>query len=138
MILRISFEEVTALNSAAERLLSSDTGGGVVAAPPELLAELEARLPLTGDISVTTLAEQMRLARALDVVQDHLKRRMDALVIEQYVGSDDAVNAYFDYAYVLSLRAKLRAIGREMELMIELMTGDAPTQDEAEDLTFAD
>ncbi len=138
MILRISYEEVTALNAAAERLLSSRSGGGVVAAPPELLAELESRLPLPGDISLETLAEQMRLSRALDVVQEHLKRRMDALVMEQYVGSDDAVNAYFDYAHLLTVRSRLRGIGREMELMIELMTGESPTQDVATDVTFPD
>lgn len=137
MILRMSFEEVTAVNAAGERLLSSPEGGGV-AAPPEVLAELEANLPLRGDISVLTLAQQRRLTRGLDYVLDHLRRRMDVLIVELYVGADDAVNAYFDYANVLSLRARLDPIGTEMVALIELMTGSEPTAETAERVTFPD
>lgn len=137
MILRMSFEELTALNSAAERLRSSTDGGGV-AAPPELLAELETRMPLGGDIAVMTLGQQVRLLRAIDYVLDHQKRRMDALVVEQYVGSDDSVNAYFDYANVLTLRERLEAIGRRMRAMVELMTGGSPTAEVAETIEFPD
>ena len=137
MILRISFEEVTALNSAAERLLTGAEGGGV-AAPPEVLAELDARLPLEGDITVDTMAQQQRLGAALGYVLNHLKRRMDALVVEQYVGSDDSINSFFDYANVLSLKARLDAIGREMHAMIELMTGDEPSDRAAEEISFPD
>jgi hypothetical protein len=137
MILKMSFEEVTALNAAAERLLSSPNGGGV-AAPPEVMAELEANLPLRGDISVLTLGQQRRLVRGLDFVLEHLKRRMDALIVELYVGADDAVNAYFDYANVLSLHARLDPIGREMVALIELMTGSAPTSETEERVTFPD
>lgn len=134
MILRLSFEEVTALNSAAERLLSLP-GSGSVLAPPEALAELESRLPLEGDISVLTLAGQTRLDRALMLVLDHLKQRMDAVIIDQYVGSDDAVNAYFDYAYVLTAQARLAEIGDEMQAMAGVMTDmdGAP-----EEITFPD
>jgi hypothetical protein len=137
MILKLSFEEVTALSSATERLLVSPDGGGV-AAPPEVLAELEAHLPLQGDISVMTLAQQRRLARAMDYVIDHLKARMDAFIVELYVGADDAVNAYFDYANVLSLRARLDPMGREMVALIELMTGAPPSPQTAEQVTFLD
>lgn len=137
MILKISFEEVTAMNSATERLLSSPSGGGV-AAPPEVLAELEAHLPLQGDMSILTLAQQQRLVRAMDYVLDHLKRRMDALIVELYVGADDAVNAYFDYANVLSLRSRLDPMGREMVALIELMTGSPPNPKTAEQVTFLD
>jgi hypothetical protein len=137
MILRIAFEEGTALNSATTRLLSSPDGGGV-AAPPEVLAELEAHLPLQGDISIMTLAQQQRLARALDYVLDHLKRRMDALIVELYVGADDTVNAYFDYANVLALRSRLDPMGREMVALIELMTGAPPSAKTAEQVTFLD
>jgi hypothetical protein len=137
MILRLSFEEMTALSSATERLLTSPDGGGV-AAPPEVMAELEACLPLEGDMSVLTLGQQRRLVRAFDYVLDHLKRRMDALIVELYVGADDAVNAYFDYANVLSTRAKLDPIGAEMVALIELMTGSSPTPETAERVTFPD
>jgi hypothetical protein len=137
MILRMSFEEIAALNAAAERLLSSPDGGGV-AAPPEVMAELEANLPLRGDISVLTLAQHRRMMRGLDFVLAHLQRRMDALIVELYVGADDAVNAYFDYANVLSLRSRLEPLGREMVVLIELMTGSAPTAETAEQVTFPD
>ncbi len=137
MILRMSFEEVTALNAATERLLSSPDGGGV-AAPPEVLAELEARLPVRGDISVLTLAQQRRLVAGLEVVLAHLKRRMDALIVELYVGADDTVNAYFDYANVLTLKARLDEMGQEMVGLIELMTGSGPTEETAEQVTFLD
>jgi hypothetical protein len=136
MILHVSFEEVSALNSAAQRLLGPSSGGGVVA-PPEALAELESRLPVSGDVSVETLAEQTRLLGALDFVLTHLKRRMDAVVLEQYVGSDDAVNAYFDYANVLTIRTRLEAIGREMAALIELMTGKAPSGEAAQRISFS-
>lgn len=137
MIVRVSYEEVTAINSAAERVLSS-AGGVAVMAPPDVMEELETRLPLPGDVSVDTLAEQQRLEAAVEYVLDHLKRRMDAIIVEQYVGSDDSVNAYFDYAYVLSIRARLEEAGREMRAMIEVMTGEPPTRESAEQIEFPD
>lgn len=137
MIFRVSFEEIAALNSAAERLLTP-SGDVAVMAPPEVLAELESRLPMEGDVSVGTLAEQRRLEGAVTYVLDHLKRRMDAIVLDQYVGSDDAVNAYFDYAYVLTIRARLAEAGREMAAMLEVMMGGVVTPDAAEDITFPD
>jgi hypothetical protein len=137
MILRVSFEEITSLNAATERLLTSRDGGGV-AAPPEVLAELEACVPLRGDLSVLTLGQQRRLVRGLDVVLEYLKCRMDALIVELYVGADDTVNAYFDYANVLTTRARLEGLGREMVPLIELMTGASPTPETAEQVTFLD
>lgn len=137
MIFRITFEEIAALNSAAERLLAP-AGGVPVMAPPEPMAELESRLPLGGDLSFETLAQQRRLLGAVEYVLDHLKRRMDAIVVEQYVGSDDAVNAYFDYANVLTVRARLLEAGREMTAMIEVMVGGPVTDEAAESITFPD
>ena len=137
MIVQLSFEEVTTLNSAVERMLSPGDGGGVVA-PPEVLAELEARLPLRGDISVDSLAKQVRLVGAVGYVMELLKRRMDALVVERYVGDDDAVNAYFDYANILTLHTRLTAVGREMRAMIQLMTGGPVTDESARSISFPD
>lgn len=133
MILRMSFEEITALNSAAGRLISGE-GEGNVLAPPECLAELESRLPLGGDISIMTRAEQSRLAGAVEVVLDHLRRRMDTLILEQYVGSDDSVNSFFDYANVLTTRDRLLGMGREMDAIMELIV----EQGESGELTFPD
>ncbi|MFP4624485.1 MAG: hypothetical protein ACOC3J_02325 [Gemmatimonadota bacterium] len=135
MILRLSFEEITAMNSAARRMLGGPGEGGVLA-PPAALAALESRVPLEGDISLATVADQLRLLRAVDLVLAHLKRRMDALVVEQYVGSEDAVNAYFDYANVLAVRAKLAEVGEEMEAILELITGESGSGEA--DIVFPD
>jgi hypothetical protein len=137
MILRMSFEEVTTLNAAVQRLLTEPGRGGVLA-PPEVLAELESRMPLRGDISILNLAEQGRLLGAVDTILDHLKRRMDAFVLEQYVGAEDAVNAYFDYANVLTTRSRLIGLGDEMSAMIEVITGDGPTAGDRDVMGFPD
>lgn len=137
MIFRISYEEVAAVNSAAERLLTPH-GDVPVVAPPEVMAELESRLPLEGDLSVKTLAEQRRLLAAVECVLDHLRRRMDAILVEQYVGSDDSVNAYFDYANVLTIRARLQETGHEMAAMLEVITGGSGTDDAAQSIIFPD
>ncbi len=136
MILRLSFEELTVLNSAAQRLIEG-SGGGNVLAPPEAMAELESRLPVEGDISVKSLLEQVRLSDAVSMVLDHLKRRMDAFIVEQHVGAEEAVNAYFDYANVLTTQARLTDLRHEMEAMAALISGDNPTE-RLEGITFPD
>ena len=130
MILELTYEEVTALNSAAERLRGA--GGGGVAAPPEAVAALDERLPLQGDITVDSPVEQARLLRAMDVVLDHLKQRMDALVLEQYVGADDPVNAYFDYANVLTARHRLYRIGLRMRAVQDVIRDSELSGDDDE------
>ena len=65
VIFRVSYEEVTVLNSAAQRLLAP-AGDVAVAAPPEALAELESRMPVQGDLTVGTLAETRRLLAAVE------------------------------------------------------------------------
>lgn len=118
MILQLSYEEVTALNGAVERIQA--TGGGV-AAPPAALAPLATRFPLNGDVSVESAQAQAGLLEAMDAVLDFLRRRMDRLIVEQYVGSEDAVVAYFDYANVLAIRARLKDLGREQQALEDLM-----------------
>lgn len=124
MILELTFEEVTALNSAAERMRGSSAGG--VAAPPEAIAALDERLPLEGDIAVDSAAEQARLLRAVDAVLAHLRNRMDTLILEQYVGADDPVNAYFDYANVLTARHRLVRIGDRLRAVDRVIMETEP------------
>lgn len=139
MIFHCTFEELAALTANARRVLADAAGSGGVAAPPEIAAELEALLPrLEGDLLVETLAEQMRLIRILDFMVEDLRDRMDALVLEQYVGAEDAVAAYFDYAHVLTMRWRLDEMGREMASLIELMTGEPPTVETARSIRFDD
>ncbi|HKJ93076.1 MAG TPA: hypothetical protein VJ957_07900 [Longimicrobiales bacterium] len=139
MFLRCSYEELTALTTTARRVLGAAAGGGGVVAPPEIVAEIEALLPrLDGDVDLTTLAEEWWLERILDYLLTDGKERMDGLILDQYVGAEDAVNAYFDYANVLTVQGKVHEIGREMAVLIELMTGHPPTSETARSVTFPD
>lgn len=139
MIVHCTFEELSALSSGAERVLSAFDGGASVAAPPEAVADLEALYRrLNGDFAVATLAEQRRVQRALDFLVDELRERMEYVLLDQYVGAEDAVNAYFDFGYVLTVRDRVRGVGREMIALIELMTGGAPTEESARAVTFPD
>jgi hypothetical protein len=139
MILRCSFEELTALTAIAHRVLESRCGEGGVMAPPEIVAEIEALLPrLDGDVDVTTLAEAWWLERVLDYLLTDARDHMDETVLDQYVGAEDAVNAYFDYANILTVYGKAQEMGREMAMLIELMTGQPPTVETARTVAFPD
>ncbi|MFW5946913.1 MAG: hypothetical protein ACOCUW_00360 [Gemmatimonadota bacterium] len=122
MILQLNYEEGTALTAAAERI--RDRAGCSPASPlAEEMEPLVHRLPVHGEVSVSSLPEQRALLNAVDIVLIHLRRRMDRIVVEQYVGAEDAVSAYFDYAHVLTVRSRLRALGREMAALAEVMAG---------------
>lgn len=139
MILRCSFEELSALRGGAESALRASSGGAGVAAPPEALVHVEALLPrLEGDLSLRSLADQRRVQEAVLLVLQHLQEQMDRLILEQYVGAEDAVNAYFDYANVLSLHERVRELGAEMTAIVELVTGQAPNERTAREISFPD
>lgn len=139
MILRCSFEELSALRGGAQSALRASSGGAGVAAPPEALVHVEALLPrLDGDLSLGTLADQRRVESAVLLVLTHLHERMDRLILEQYVGAEDAVNAYFDYANVLTFHERVRDIGHEMTAIVELVTGESPTEQTAREISFPD
>ena len=139
MILHCTFEELSALSAGAERVLASVESQANVAAPPESVADLEALYPrLRGDITINTLAEQRRVEGALEFLLEELRQRMEQTVLTLYVGADDAVNAYFDFANVLTVRERVIGMGREMVALIELMTGEPPTEESARVITFPD
>ena len=140
MILHCTFEELSALSAAAERVLSGSGEAGIaVAAPPEVVADLEALCPrLVGDISVRTLAEQRSMLRAVDYVLTDLHARMDAAILEGNPAAEEAITAYFEYANVLLVEERLRRIGAQMSALIELMTGQAPTDESARSINFSD
>lgn len=139
MILHMDFEEVQALSSGVELVLAalhSETGSAVIA-PPEALADAESLRPrLTGDLSIDTLAEQRRIRRAVALVCDHLRERLESKVIEYSPGHEDAVHLYFDYAHVLTVLDRLDRMGAEMSAMIEVMTGRPVTDAAAATITF--
>lgn len=138
MILRCSFEELSALNGAVERVLDAADAGGV-AAPPQVIADIEALAPrLTGDIGVDSLAEQRSIQRALEFILADVRVRMDTRVLEQHPAAEAAVLSYFDYAHVLGLADQARKMGTQMTALIELMTGHAPTDETAARFSFPD
>jgi len=140
VILHCSFEELTALTAGAHHTLARGARSrGGVAAPPRAGKDIEALLPrLTGDLSIQTIAEQQSVERAVARVLEELRERVDATILEQHVGAEDAVVAYFDYAHVLTLHDRLRRLGREMAAIIELVTGRPPTPEAAAEITFPD
>jgi len=140
VILHCTFEELAALSAGAERVLAeANAGGAVVVAPPEVMADVESLLPrLHGDLSITTLAEQQSVARAATFVVAELKQRMDALILEAHPADEYAVQAYFEYAHVLSVQDRVARIGQEMAAIIELMTGYPPTSETIRNFTIPD
>ena len=140
MILYCTFEELSALSAGAERVLTEGSDSNVVvAAPPQVVADLEALIPrLVGDITVATLAEQRSIARAVGFVVMDSRQRMDGAVVTSHPASEHAVASYFEYAHVLMLQDRLRRIGDEMTDLIELMTGAPPNDEAARTVTFSD
>lgn len=140
MILHCTYEELAALGATASRVMSTAEGSSArVAAPPEALADVSLLQPqLCGDISMDTLEDQRVIERAVEYLLEELRDRMNEFILTQHVGSEDSINAYFDYAHVYTLRDRVRGIGREMVAMIELMTGSAPTTETSRAVTFPD
>jgi len=140
MILHCTFEELSALAAGAQRVLAEAADSAVVvAAPPQIVADLEALSPrLTGDLTITTLAEQRSVARATAYILADLKQRLDSVIVEENPSSEASVSAYFEYANVLTFEDRLRRIGAEISAMIELMTGAPATDDNSRNLVFPD
>lgn len=140
VILYCTFEELSAMSAAAERVLAeAGSGSTVVVAPPEVVADVEALLPrLHGDLSLTTLAEQQSVMRAVTYIVAELKQRMDAAVLEEHAASEYAVAGYFEYAHALTVQDRVMRIGAEMSAIIEVMTGRPATADTARTFEFPD
>ncbi len=140
MILHCTFEELSAVSAGAERVLAeAGSGTTVVIAPPEVIADVEALLPrLNGDLSLTTLAEQQSIARAVTYIVAELKQRMDATILEEHAAAEYAVGAYFDYAHALTVQDRAVRLGAEMSAIIEVMTGRAPTAESTKTFEFPD
>ncbi len=128
MILHCSFEELTALDTAAERVLDAVDRGGV-AAPPEVVPDLEALVPrLDGDISIATLDEQTSIQRAIEYLLADARERTDGFILDEYASAESAISSYFEYAYLLTVLDRVRQIGHEMRTIIEVMTGKPPDE----------
>ena len=139
MILHCNFEELRALASAGESVVSSAeaASAGAVQAPAEGVARVEMLLPrLTGDFSIDTLDDQRRVRHAVSVIVNDLHSRLDQTIIEFNPAHEEAVTLYFDYGHSRSVLHRLDLIGAEMEAMVDLITGGRP--DLGGSITFPD
>ena len=139
MILHCNFEELRALASAGETVVSAAeaASAGAVSAPAEGVAKVEMLLPrLTGDFSIDTLDDQRRVRHAVSVIVDDLHTRLDNTIIEYNPAHEEAVTLYFDYGHSRSVLHRLDVIGAEMEAMVDLITGGRP--DLGGSITFPD
>lgn len=121
MILHCDYEELKALQSAAEALVADARRGRH---PADGAARAEELLPrLTGDVSVETLEDQRVLRGAVAVLVDDLHERMDRKILEFHPAHEEAVLLYFDYAHSRTVLHRLDAMGAEMEAIIALIGG---------------
>jgi hypothetical protein len=129
MILHCNFEELRALASAGETVVSAAeaASAGAVSAPAEGVARVEMLLPrLTGDFSIDTLDDQRRVRHAVSVIVNDLHARLDQTIIDFNPAHEDVVTLYFDYGHSRSVLHRLDVIGAEMEAMVDLITGGRP------------
>ena len=138
VILYLSFEELAALGSCAERVLFANAAAGHgIAAPPQLVADVEQfSHRLTGDIAITSIEDQRTLQLVLRHLVDRCRGEMDEAVILQHAAAESAVASYFDYAHVLTVSHRLNAIGEEMAAIVQLMTGDDPESESGRRFSF--
>jgi hypothetical protein len=138
MILHCTFEELSVMNAAAERVLAN-AGDGGVAAPPQVITDIEALSPqLSGDIGVESLSELQSIQRAVQYLLEDARERTDALILQQHPAAEMAVLSYFEYAHILTFMERVDRVGAQMSALIELMTGTAPTEETARQVSFAD
>jgi hypothetical protein len=136
MILHCSYEELNALTAGIERMLA-EAGRGGVAAPPDVLPDIEALAPrLTGDLDLESLAEQQSVERAIEAILAIARESVDEAILDQHPAAESAVQAYFDFAHTLTLYERVRLIGEEMRALIELMTGEPPSEETAGSIQF--
>lgn len=141
MILHCNFEELRALASGAEMALGAAGAASesAVAAPAEAMALIELLRPrLTGDMSLTTLAEQRQVRIAVNAICEELRVHLDQRVVHLGPGHEESVNTYFDYAHSRVVLDRLDRLGSEMYAIVELITGAAPTEQAAKSVTFPD
>ncbi len=141
MILNCSFEELRALEFGADLLLGSPVtaSAGAVAAPAEALAEVALLQPrLAGSLSIETLSEQRSVRQAVAAICQGLHDRLDEKVLEYHPAHEEAVALYFDYAHSFGVLRRLDEMGAEMTAMIELITGESPTEASARAVAFPD
>ena len=140
MILQFNYEELTALKAGANGLLrEGEPPGGVVLAPPERRARVEALVPmLDGDVSLESLAEVHDVQVAIETIVGWLRSEMESAVLATHPAEESAVAAYFDFAHAFTVSHRVSEMATEMSALIELMTGAPPTDETARAVHFPD
>ena len=124
MIVACSYEELNALRSGAEGLLDPGPSGGGVDTPSATRAAVGVLLArLSGDLSLSTLAEQMEVEHAVQAIVGHLRSEMELHVLSAHPAAELSVAAYFDFAHALSVLGRIGEAGEEMRTLVEVMTG---------------
>jgi hypothetical protein len=142
VILRVNYEEMQALRAGARAFLAhaGSTGhrGGVLA-PTESRARVEALASrLEGDLSLDTLDELRKVQTGVAAIVESLRVEMESAVLATHPADEAAVAAYFDFAHGLVVASRLREMAEEMEALIELVTGGAPSLETARSFRFPD
>lgn len=141
VILHCNYEEIQALQAGARAYLgeAGTVASSAVLAPSETRTHVEALLPrLVGDLSLPTLAELRVVRTAVAAVVESLRAQMETMVLATHAADEDAVSAYFDFAHGFTVLNRLDEMAAEMEAMIELVTGDAPSDEAAHSFRFPD
>ncbi|MDH3271275.1 MAG: hypothetical protein OEN56_08090 [Gemmatimonadota bacterium] len=140
MILHFNYEELRALRAGAEVFLDrGEAGVGGVLAPSEARVRVEALLPLLeGEFSLPTLQEVYDVQAGVGAIVAMLHAEMETAVLATHPAGERAVSAYFDFAHVFTVAHRLSEIASEMEALIELVTGEAPTPASARSFRFPD
>lgn len=141
MILHFNYEEIQALRAGARAFLDLDvtSSPSAVLAPSQGRAQVEALLPrLDGDMSLETLEEVRGVQAGVAAIVECLRVEMESAVLAMHPADESAVNAYFDFAHGLVVAHRLEELAAEMEALIELVTGEAPSSEAARTLRFPD
>lgn len=139
MIVNVNFEEMLALRAGAAAILREGPGAGVaVAAPPEARALVEALPPIEGDLSVVTYHDLQQLQKGVEAILEALRDDMDRRILDLHPGAEAAVVSYFDFAHALKVWDRIRAVGIEMQSIIEVVTGSLPDEHAARHFVFPD
>lgn len=124
VIVTCSYEELAALRGGAEVMLDAVPDIRVPEAPGPTRTALELLLDrLSGDLSLSTLADQMAVEHVVGAVVAHLRSEMEACVVSGHPAAEASVAAYFDFAHALSVLERVRVVGSQMRQMAEVMTG---------------
>ena len=93
---------------------------------------------LHGDLSLATLAELRRVQTAVTAIVECLRVEMESTVLATHAADEAAVSAYFDFAHGLAVTGRLREMAAEMEDVIELVMGGAPSVEATRTFEFPD